>query len=300
MSEAPPFSSTGVDFAGPLYVRTHGLTKSKKVWICLYTCCVTRAVSIDVVPDLSTDAFICCLKRFCARRGLPRLFVSDNGKTFKAALRVIKDIINHEDVRQYLSHIKVEWSLNLAKAPWWSGIFERLIRSMKRCLRKVVGQAKLSYDELLTAIAEIESIINSQPLSYVAPDDLEEPLTPSHLLVGRRILNLPDNLSYQGGVQDPDFELTHVDLTRQVKHLNNSLNQFWRRWRHEYLVELREAQCFNNSTFAGTPIAINDLVIVHDESQPKGFWKIAKVDSIITGQDGKIRGANLRVSSGRW
>ena len=297
VTEAPPFSSTGVDFAGPLYVKTHGLTRSKKVWICLYTCCVTRAVSIDIVPDLSTDTFIRSLKRFCARRGLPRLFISDNGKTFKAASRVIKDIINNEDVKQYLSNVRVEWSFNLAKAPWWGGIFERLIRSMKRCLRKVIGQAKLSYDELLTAVTEIESIINSRPLSYVAPDDLEEPLTPSHLLMGRRVLSLPDNLSYQGDTQDPDFELNPADLTRRVKHLNNSLTRFWRRWRHEYLVELREAHRFNSRTPAGAPIAANDLVIVHNESLPRGFWKIAKVESTITGQDGKIRGANLRVSS---
>ena len=89
VNEAPLFLSTGVDFAGPLYIRIHGLVKSKKVWICLYTCCTTRIVSIDFVPDLSTNTFICSLKRFCARRGLPRLFVSDNGKIFKAASRVI-------------------------------------------------------------------------------------------------------------------------------------------------------------------------------------------------------------------
>ena len=298
VSESPPFSSTGVDFAGPLYVRTHGLTKSKKVWICLYTCCVTRAISVDIVPDLSTDTFIRSLKRFCARRGLPQLFISDNGKTFKAASRVIRDIINSEEVQQYLAHISVEWSFNLAKAPWWGGIFERLIRSVKRCLRKVIGQAKFSYDELLTAVAEIESIINSQPLSYIAPDDLEEPLTPSHLLMGRRVLSLPDNLGYQGDIQDTDFELSPVDLSRRVKHLNNSLNQFWRRWRHEYLVELREAHRFNNGASTGIPIAVNDLVIVHNENQPRGFWKIAKVEGTIVGRDGKVRGATVRMSSG--
>ena len=160
VTEAAPFSSTGVDFAGPLYIRTYGLTKSKKVWICLYTCCVTRAVSIDLVPDMSTETFICSLKRFCARRGMPHLFISDNGKTFKAAAKLIKKIIGGRDVQQYLSQVSVKWSFNLAKAPWWGGIFERMVRSTKRCLRKIIGQAKLSYDELLTAITEVETIIN--------------------------------------------------------------------------------------------------------------------------------------------
>ena len=68
VEEAPPnFSFTGVDFAGPLYIKI--ADKTSKVWICLYTCCVVRAIHLDLVPDMSTAAFICSLKRFIARRG---------------------------------------------------------------------------------------------------------------------------------------------------------------------------------------------------------------------------------------
>ena len=62
-----------------------------------------------------------------------------------------------------------------------------MVKSTKRCLRKIIGQAKLSYDELFIAVTEVGAIINSRPLSYLTPDDLEEPLTPSHLLMGRRV-----------------------------------------------------------------------------------------------------------------
>ena len=58
-------------------------------------------------------------------------------------------------------------------------MFERMVRSTKRCLRKIIGQAKFSFDELLTAVSEVEAIVNSLPLSYVTSDDLEEPLIPS-------------------------------------------------------------------------------------------------------------------------
>ena len=71
-----------------------------------------------------------------------------------------------------------------------------MVKSTKRCLRKIVGQARFSFDEMHTALVEIEGIINSRPISYLSSDDVEEPLTPSHLLVGRRILNLPDHLNY--------------------------------------------------------------------------------------------------------
>ena len=63
---------------------------------------------------------------------------------------------------------------------------------MKRCLRKIVGQAKLSYDELLTALTEVEMVLNFRPLTYGSADNFEEPLTPSHLLIGRRVMSLPD------------------------------------------------------------------------------------------------------------
>ncbi len=139
VEEAPPFSFTGVDFAGPLHVKCDDGTK--KVWICLFTCCVVRAVHLDLVPDLTTPAFLRCLKRFIARRGLPCKILSDNGKMFKAAAKDICAVINHPDVKRYLAGLGVKGLFNLPKAPWWGGVFERMIRLTKRCLRKILGQA---------------------------------------------------------------------------------------------------------------------------------------------------------------
>ena len=76
-------------------------------------------------------------------------------------------------------------------------------------------KARLSFDKLLTAVTEVEAIVNSGPLSYVTSDDVEEPLTPSHLLIGRRVLSLPDDLSYQGEITDSDFEVTPTSLVKE-------------------------------------------------------------------------------------
>ena len=296
--EEPPFTFTGVDFAGPLYIRTAGLTASTKVWICLFTCCVTRAVHLDIVTDLSTTTFIRCLKRFAARRGMPRKFVSDNGKTFKAAAKFLKTVFKDDVILQYLSGLGVEWKFNLEKAPWWGGVFERLVKSMKRCLKKMVGQAKLSLDELHTAVVEIESIINSRPLSYLTSSDVEEPLTPSHLLIGRRVLNLPDNLGYDLELGDDEFVIDASQLDKRVKHLSNILNQFWKRWRTEYLTELREShrRTFQDSSLQSS-IATGDVVVVHDERLPRGLWKLGRIQETIAGKDGRIRGAVVKVAS---
>ena len=121
VTEHPPFTYTGVDFAGPLIVRPdHPVNAScdQKVWICLYTCCVTRAVHIDIVPNLSSQSFLRSFKRFTSRRGLPHKMVSDNGTTFKSAARIIRQIVQDETVSKYLSGLKVEWCFNIEKAPW--------------------------------------------------------------------------------------------------------------------------------------------------------------------------------------
>ena len=77
----------------------------------------------------------------------------------------------------------------------------------------MVGQTSLTHDELVTAVTEIESIINSRLLSYVSAGDIKEPLTPSHLLIGRRVLNLPDHLSHLCDPRDEDFDLSSTHLT---------------------------------------------------------------------------------------
>ena len=117
------------------------------------------------MTDLTAPTFLPCLKRFVARRGLPTRFLSDNGKTFVAASKTIKDIVAHPDVQAHLEDLKVKWIFNMPKVPWWGGVFERLIKSVKRCLRKTIGKAKLTLDELTTALVEVEAVINSRPLT---------------------------------------------------------------------------------------------------------------------------------------
>ena len=220
-----------------------------------------------------------CLNRFAARRGLPLKFLSDNGKTFKAAAKFLSTVFKDETVREYLSTRGVQCIFNVECAPWWGGIFERMVRSTKRCLRKMVGRANLSQDELLTAVIEIEAVINSRPLSYISSTDLEEPLTPSHLIVGRRLLNLPDYLGYVCDPGDEDFEVNDSQLKRRMKHLASVLSHFWRRWRTEYLNELRECHRYSTAKKAHLhpTISLGDIVIIHDDTLPRGFWKLGQI-----------------------
>ena len=161
----------------------------------------------------------------------------------------------------------------------------------------MIGRASFTRDELLTAVVEIEAVINSRPLSYVSATDIEEPLTPSHLIVGRKILSLPDYLGYVCDPGDEDFEVSASQLTKRMKHLASVLNHFWKRWRSEYLNELRESHRYVARNTKSTHIATGDVVIVHNESLPRGLWKLGRVQEVFPGADGLPRSALVRVAS---
>ena len=279
VTKQPPFTFTGVDYAGPLLIRPDHPMRApceQKVWLCVYTCYVTRAVHIDIVTNLSCQSFIRSFKRFTARRGLPHKMISDNASTFKSAASVVKQVVTDPAVSKYLSGLKVEWCHNLEKAPWWGGAFERMIGMTKRCLRKIVGRAKFTYDELSTAVTEIESILNSRPLSFISSEDLEEPLTPFHLLNGRRLSNLPDELCFRKIEEEYTTGSSAVLLNKRLRHLQVTLDKFWDRWKREYLINLRERYYKNKQSPRSLKISRGDIVIVHTDQEARGFlasWK---------------------------
>ena len=88
------------------------------------------------------------------------------------------------------------------------------------------GDKQVALISRLTAVVEIEAVINSRPLSHVSAMDVEEPLTPSHLLVRRRILSLPDYLGHICEPSNEDFEVSASQLTKRMKHLASVLNHF--------------------------------------------------------------------------
>ena len=107
---------------------------------------------------------------------MPRFVVSDNGKTFKGSR-----------LKTFLHLHGITWQFNVPRAPWWGGFFERMVRSVKRCLKKTLGNARVTYEEFETALIEVEGILNARPLTYLY-EDLEEPLTPASLCLVRRLL----------------------------------------------------------------------------------------------------------------
>ena len=196
-SEDPPFSHTGIDFAGSLFTKGDG--KLDKTYVCPFTCTSTRAVHLELAPDLSVSSFLLLFRRFVSRRGLHVKIFSDNAKTFKTSSKHILRIARSSEVIRFLGNRGVTWKFIVERAPRWGSFWERLIQSVKRSLRKSIGRSNLTYEQLSTLMVEVESIINSHPLTYILDDQdgITGCLTPSHLLNGRKICTMPNSAHFE-------------------------------------------------------------------------------------------------------
>ena len=291
VSDDPPFSHTGLDFAGPVYCReSRNVSDHSKGYICLFTCASTRAIHLELTRGMSADQFLLAFRRFTGRRGLPTTLLSDNAKTFKSSSKEIRSICHSPEVFRYLTDQRTSWRFIVARAPWWGGFWERMVRSVKRCLKKVVGRTTLTFDELGTLLIEIESVVNSRPLTYVYDDQegVSYALTPAHLIYGRQLATSP-NASH--------FEIvsTNKTLTRRARHHKNLLTQLTNRWRKEYLSSLLE---FRGAKLkgSGSPVKVGDVVILKNHNIKRIFWKLAKVIELLSGSDGVARAALINVS----
>jgi hypothetical protein len=216
VSEEPPFSNTGIDFAGPVYVKkSSGAINSNdqdKVYIALFTCASTRALHLELVENMSAATFLQAFRRFSSRRGLLTKVLTDNAKTFKSASKEVRMIGESKEVNRYFVNRRITWEFITEKAPWHGGFWERMVRSVKRCLKKAVGRASLSFGELRTLLVEIESTLNNRPLTFMYDDEqgISYALTPSHLIYGRQISSAPNDKHYE-------IISTNQSLTKRAK-----------------------------------------------------------------------------------
>ena len=292
LQDTPPFTVTGIDFTGALYIRQDNT--ETKAYICLFTCATTRAVHLEVVTDLSMETFLLAFRRFSSRKSLPQVIMSDNASTYLSAAEELGELLNSVELEAAMERRGVVWKFITKKAPWHGGYWERLIGLTKTALKKVLGRAHINLVTLQTLVVEIETILNNRPLTYVSDDPKDmEPLTPSHLLYGRQIVSLPYNVA-PDELTDPDYG-GYSQLKKRAKTQALLLEHFSSRWRHEYLTSLRESH--NSSGDNRQRVKVGDVVLVHDEG-PRINWRLAVIKDLIMGGDNLVRTAVIRTSTG--
>ena len=281
-----PWASTGVDLFGPFYTK-QGRSQVKRYGV-IFTCLTIRAVHLEVAHSLSTDSFICALRRFIARRGSHvRVIRSDNGTNFVGADRELKkelDALATDQSRIDREAMKhgIEWRWNPPGGSHFGGIWERLIRSVRKILGALLREQTFSDETLCTFLCEAESIINNRPLVPVTSDPRDQaPLTPNHFLHMNSIV-MPSAVSM-------DSDTFSRRSWRRAAYL---AGQFWRRWRTEYLPLLQTRP--GDLARSKTNVQTGDVVLVVDNAVPRGVWPLGLVEEVKMSSDAQVRSVKIR------
>ena len=249
----------------------------------MFTCLVTRAIHLELIQDMSAVEFLLAFRRFISQRGCPSEIISDYALTLKTASKTLdllwKNVIKCDDVQNYVSNADVNWTFIVELAPWMGGFYERLVSLVKRALRKTIKRKLLTCIQLQTVLKEVEATVNARPLVYVSDDiDSTITLTPRHFLTLNPATGVPVLEHDNKDVDYNPYDSTAERLLQTWKKGQNLLKMFWRIWRYEYLLSLRERT--QRKLKSGriqshfTP-NIGDVVLVKDDL-PRGCWRIGK------------------------
>ncbi|XP_072400764.1 uncharacterized protein [Diabrotica undecimpunctata] len=277
----PPFYVTGTDYAGPFPMKTKRGRGSQiiKCYICLFVCFSTKALHLEVVSDLTSEAWIACFRRFVARRDKPLKIYSDNGSNYIGANTELKELqkfleLESQTISNTLGNEGIQWQFIPARAPNFGGLWEAAVKSCKHHLRRILVNSPLTYEEFITLLAQVEAVLNSRPLVPLSssPDDLEV-LTPSHFLIGRKLTAAPD----------PSLQEIPVNHLSRWQHVQMLHQHFWSRWSSEYLAGLQQGQKWLKNS---NNLQTGQLVIIKEDNLPPSQWRLGRVKELFCGPDG--------------
>ena len=286
-ADNPAFTSVGIDCFGPFTVK-RGRTETKRYGV-VFTCMASRAIHLEIVYNLSADSFIDSFRRFIARRGQPVTVFSDNGTNFVGAVRELSTSVeewNDLQMKDWLKQNNINWKFNPPAASNFGGAWEREIRTIRKTFNAVtqLQNIRLNDEELYTLMCEIEGILNSRPITPVSDDPNDfEALTPNHLLLARNPVTFPPGL----------FNKDDVYTKRRWRQIQYLADQFWIRWRKEYLPILQERKkwlCDRRNLEEG------DLVLLTDQNLPRNQWSLGRVINVIKDRKDTVRVADIRVA----
>lgn len=216
------------------------------------------------------------------------MIYSDNGTNFRGAepdvMKALKSWDQEKIQGQFLRR-EIQWHFNPPAASHQGGVWERLIRSLRRILSSMVGDRLLNDETLRTFLTEVEKIMNDRPLTRVSDDvnDLEA-LTPNHILLLRQNSSSASAETKRGD-----------QYAARWKYVNILANEFWSRWMKEYVPTLQERQRWLQKR---PNFKKGQLVLMADKSLPRGKWSKAIVESVFPDIDGVVREVSVRTATG--
>lgn len=290
IGDNPPFTNTGLDYFGPFDV-TNGRKHEKRYGI-VFTCLSSRAIHLEMAYSLSTDSFLHGFRRFLSRRGNVRIVRSDNGTNLTSGCQELKKCIgewNQNVIQNWMIQRNLEWRFQPPSASHFGGVFERVIRSVRKVLNGILREQplKLNDEQLNTLFREIESILNCRPLTEIS-DDKEDlnALTPNHLLMLHEGATFPPGL----------FTKNDSYMQRKWKQVQHLSDLFWTRFRREYLPLLQQRNKWTNEQ---RNFVVGDLVLLTDQLLPRNQWSLGRVTKVHPDKKGIVRSVLVRVAKYR-
>ncbi|XP_066592054.1 uncharacterized protein [Prorops nasuta] len=293
---ALPFESTGVDFCGPFYTkeRKYRNKTQVKTYVCVFVCMTMKAIHLEAVTDLSSDGFLAALRRFVARRGLPRHIHSDNGTNFVGANNKLKELYillnssaHKKKVTEFASERRIQWHFIPPLSPHFGGLWEASVKMFKHHFKRVVGNTVFTLEQFNTFVNEIEAVLNSRPMTSLSsdPNDIIA-LTPAHYLIGRTFTTLPES----------DFSSVNENRLAVWQHLSKMRQDFWKTWNLEYLNSLQERQKWFKD---GPVLKVGMVVLIKEKHVPCFNWNLGRIEELHLGEDGIARAATIKTNAGK-
>ncbi|XP_067948721.1 uncharacterized protein [Watersipora subatra] len=290
IEQTPPFTHVGMDVFGHFMVKDR--RSELKRWGLLFTCLYSRAIHIELLEELTTDAFINALRCFVAIRGPVLTLFSDQGTNFMGAQNEFQrqiDVTTDEDVRNYLIANKIEFRMNSPDASHQGGVWERMIRSVRAVLNGMAAKYKgrLGTQTLRTAFYEAASILNHRPLTTTNISSADEDIiTPNHLLTMKSTqLAAPPPGKFQN---DELYRRTQWKIAQQFAQ------EFWVAWKADYMRHLTLRQKWLSSKES---VKVGDVVLLKEDNQPRNAWRWGVIEDAIKGEDGLVRNVILRLAN---
>ena len=292
VTPSAPFQETAVDLMGHFYVKIQISRANHKVWVSVFTCMSTHSVHAELVYRLDADSMINAIVRFNARRPGVRRFTSDRGTNLVAANSILRKEIEkwNASISVEMQKRGLEWEFIPSRTPHYGGVWERVVGLFKRKLATAVAGDVLHVDTFNTIVVEAEAILNRRPLTALSSESTEtEPITPSHILY-------PATFSHSSASIIPGTTGSDAENARSSwKRAQSRINSFWKSWSTEYLSLLHSRSKWTKTK---DDLAVDDLVIITDDTLQRHAWKLGRVISIER-TDTHVRRATVRRGDGK-
>ncbi|XP_073943812.1 uncharacterized protein isoform X2 [Choristoneura fumiferana] len=247
-----------------------------------------KAVHLELVTDLTKEAYIAALQRFISRRGKPLTITSDHGTNFVGACNELTSVINKSNLASDLADEGIKFLFTPAYSPHFNGLAESAVRSTKFHLKRILNLTHLTYEEMSTCLTQIEAILNSRPLTPLSTDPTDmSALTPAHFLIGRSLTSVPC----------PQIaDDVNINLLQRHKRIDVIKQHFWRRFANDYVFTLQQKSKWLTSS--SPSLKVDSLVLVKDKVNPPLMWCLGRVTRLYPGPDGINRVADVKTRRG--